>query len=88
MCHFELSSLFYGRFSGQKWPFSACFEALFKTIVVKVHNDCHCVSKLASKYLKLTGEQVRITCNRICAFRGHLAHSMADLMVTYTSGLK
>ena len=47
LCYFEPSSLFYGRFSVQKWPFSACFEAVFRTIVLKVQDDHQCANQLS-----------------------------------------
>ena len=36
LCHFEPSTLFYGRFSVQKRPFSSRFEGVFRTFVLKV----------------------------------------------------
>ena len=32
VCYFEPSGPSYGRFSVQKWPFQACFGAVFRTI--------------------------------------------------------
>ena len=37
LCNFEPSSLFYGQFSVQKWPFSAFFEAVFTMNVIVTH---------------------------------------------------
>ena len=47
LCYFELASPFYGRFSVQKWPFSACFEAVFRTIVLKIQDDRQCANQVS-----------------------------------------
>ena len=47
LCYFEPSRSCYGRFSVQKWPFSACFEAVFRTIVLKVQDGHGCGNQVS-----------------------------------------
>ena len=47
LCHFEPSSPFYGQFGGQKQPFLGCFEAVFRTIILKVQDDHQCVNQVS-----------------------------------------
>ena len=46
LCNFKPSSPFYGEFSVQKWPFLACFEAVFRTIILKVQDHHQCANQV------------------------------------------
>ena len=43
--NFEPPRPLYSGFSVQKWPFSASFEAVFRTIILKVQDDHQCIKQ-------------------------------------------